>query len=49
MGYTDTTAYKSLYYDVIFTLARQLRRYGVLQRTPTLTSTTEYYQDLYTQ
>ena len=48
MGYVDSTKYKEQYRNIIFTLARQLRRYNVSGLTP-LTSTKEYYNDLYNQ
>ena len=46
MGYTDTTPYKEQYRDVIFSLARQLKRYNVAKQTPTST-TIAYYTSLY--
>lgn len=47
MSYTDTTKYKNIYRDVIFTLVRQLRRYNVDKKTPDLSSTSDYYEALY--
>jgi len=47
MGYPDTSPYKKEYRDIIFTLARQLRRYNVNKRQSLLSTTTEYYEDLY--
>ena len=49
MGYTDTTPYKEEYRDTIFTLARLLRQYNVNKRQSSLSTTVEYYEDLYLQ
>jgi len=46
MGYTDNSTYKERYRDIIFTLARQLRRYSMTKEASS--STLVYYQDLYT-
>lgn len=47
MGYEDTAPYKEEYRDVIFTLARQLRRYKIAKRPSSLITTVEYYEALY--
>ena len=49
MGYTDTTPYKEQYRDIIFTLARQLRKYNVDQRPSSMATTINYYEELYLQ
>jgi hypothetical protein len=49
MGYADTSPYKSEYHDVIATLARQLRRYGVSEQNNSYDATIEYYENLYKQ
>lgn len=47
MGYNDNSTYKEQYKDVVFTLARQLRRYNVSKQVPLLSSTKRYYTTLY--
>lgn len=48
MSYFDDTKYKDTYRDIIFTLVRQLRRYNADKKTPALSSTSDYYEALYT-
>jgi len=46
MGDTDTTSYKEQHRDVIFTLARQLKQYGIENRESTNVAK-QYYGSLY--
>lgn len=49
MGRVDSTAYKTQYREIISTLARQLNRYNVQKQHSSLSTTIEYYENLYSQ